>query len=181
MYRQCTTEKTATQQKIFYEGLYQAMQDQLYSEISITDLCAQTGLSRNIFYRLFDCKEDVLFALIDSYFFICAQEVQYDSPEENLLTFFTFWRNQKDFLDLLNKNHMESLLSVRGSVCSYHINFRTQKLIAQNGMNNNIEMFSFYTSGFLGLILQWYHNDFSRSPEEMAERTLQFLRNSPFM
>ena len=97
MYRQCTTEKTAMQQKIFHDALYQALSEQPYSEISITQLCHQTGLSRNIFYRLFDCKDDVLYVLIDSCFFDCAKEIHSDNLRENLYTFYNFWKEKKSF------------------------------------------------------------------------------------
>ena len=129
MYRQCTTEKTAQQQKVFHIALYEAMQDQRYCDISITDLCAQTGLSRNIFYRLFDCKEDVLYALIDHSFFECAKTLQYGTSRENLYAFYTYWRNQKPFLDLLKKNRLESLLSVRGTICCNGIDMGIKKLL----------------------------------------------------
>ena len=97
MYRQCTTEKTSAQQKEFLKALYQAMLDQPYSTISITDLCAQTGISRNIFYRLFDCKDDVLFALIDNYFYECAMQVQDNTPRDSLLAFYSYWKKNKIF------------------------------------------------------------------------------------
>ena len=65
MYRKCTTEKAALQQRRFQHALLQAMQQLPYPEITVTALCSQTGLSRKTFYRLFENKDDVLNALID--------------------------------------------------------------------------------------------------------------------
>ena len=75
MYHQCTTEKTANQQQIFCDALYSAMHERLYADITITDLCNQTRLSRNIFYRLFDCKDDVLYANIEEIFVSVSKEL----------------------------------------------------------------------------------------------------------
>ena len=175
MYRQCTTEKTAAQQKIFLDALYYAMQDQLYSEISITDLCKQTGLSRNIFYRLFDCKDDILYALIDNCFYECSQEIVTGEPREKLLSFFIFWKNQKVLLDVLKKNRLESLLSVRGTICCCHIDLGIHNLLGVSKKIDDISTISFYVSGFIGLLFHWYTSDFLKSPEEMADITLQIF------
>ena len=176
MYRQCTTEKTATQQKMFLESLYQAMQEQLYSNISITDLCTQTGLSRNIFYRLFTCKDDALFALIDNYFFECFKHLYHDTPRENLLAFYTYWREKKELLDILEKNRLESFLSIRGTFCCHQINYKLLLNTENDFYNSNVEVDAFYTSGFIGLLFYWYHCNFSRNIEEMTDITLQLLQ-----
>ena len=178
MYRQCITEKTAQQQKAFCNTLYRSMQDQFYSNISITNLCQQTGLSRNIFYRLFDCKDDVLFSLIDSFFMECANEIKHNNTRENLVAFYSFWKNKKDFLDILKKNRLESYLSIRGTVCSCQINFAFQKLIGCPSKSSDMEIHVFYISGFMGLLLHWYHSNFSRSIDEMVDITLQFVDHS---
>ena len=176
MYRQCTTEKTANQQRIFHDALYQSMQDRLYSDISITDLCNQTGLSRNIFYRLFDCKDDVLYALIDHCFYACSQEIDVDNTRVKLQCFFTFWKTHKTILDILKKNRLESLLLIRGTICCCRIDFGMHDLIGIPAKNNDVDIISFYVSGFIGLLLQWYLSDFSKTPEEMTDTALQILR-----
>lgn len=181
MYRQCTTEKTAMQQKTFHEALYTAMQDRLYSHITITDLCNQTGLSRNIFYRLFDCKDDVLYALIDHCFYECSKEIHVGDARNNLMSFFTFWKDKKEFLDMLEKNRLESLLSIRGTLCCCRIDFGMQKFIQADWNNYDMEILSFYISGFVGILFHWYHSDFARSVEEMTDITIQILNHPPIL
>ena len=175
MYRLCTTEKTATQQRKFHNALYINMQDRLYSDITITELCTQTGLSRNIFYRLFDCKEDVLYALIDNCFFSCSQSISLHDTRNNLIMFFNFWKNQKIILDILKKNRLESLLSIRGTICCCQLDFGIREAIGINASADDIEVVSFYISGFIGLVFQWYLTDFAKSPEEMADIALKIL------
>ena len=179
MYHQCTTEKTAAQQKVFIEALYDAMQEQLYSEITITELCHQTGLSRNIFYRLFDCKDDILYALIDNRFLTCTNVIQSNSPCENLTSFYQYWKNQKPFLDTLKRNRLESYLSIRGSLCCCQVDFGMQKMINENWRSYESEIFCFYSNGFIGLLIQWYNSNYARSIEEMVEVTLQLIDHPP--
>ena len=54
MYKRCTTEKAALQQRKLEECLLSVMQDKPYSEITVSSLCEQTDLSRKTFYRLFE-------------------------------------------------------------------------------------------------------------------------------
>ena len=58
MYRKCTTEKTVFQQKQFEKVLLESMLEMPYKEITVSALCRKTGLTRNIFYRLFEEKDD---------------------------------------------------------------------------------------------------------------------------
>ena len=54
MYTLCVTEKTAQQQQIFEQTFLQMMLESYYDEITISDLCRRSGLSRKIFYRLYE-------------------------------------------------------------------------------------------------------------------------------
>lgn len=176
MYHQCTTEKTAQQQKIFYNTLFEAMKERRYADITITDLCAQTGLSRNIFYRLFDCKDDVLYAYLDNCFYECSREIHSLSSKDGMIKFFQFWKENKLLLDLLEQNRLESLLPVRAVLCCCRMEFGMLQLINSDCDDHNIEVLAFYINGFIGLIFQWYHNNFSRSIDEMCEISFEILK-----
>ncbi|MBP3678343.1 MAG: TetR/AcrR family transcriptional regulator [Agathobacter sp.] len=179
MYHQCTTEKTANQQQVFYNALYATMHERLYADITITDLCNQTGLSRNIFYRLFDCKDDVLYAFIDNCFYECSKEIHSTTSKEGLKSFFNYWKRQKPLLDILERNRLESLLPIRAVLCCCRMDFGMHKFIDTDWNGYNIEIMAFYANGFIGLLFQWYHNNFSRSIDEMCEISLQILNFPP--
>ena len=60
MYTMCITEKTAQQQIKFEDTFLQMLLETHYDDITISELCRRAGLSRKIFYRLFEKKaEDV--------------------------------------------------------------------------------------------------------------------------
>ena len=65
MYTLCTTEKTALQQRQFEQAFLEYSLEVPYDDITISELCRRAGLSRRIFYRLFERKADVLYALLD--------------------------------------------------------------------------------------------------------------------
>ena len=63
MYTMCTTEKTAQQQQVFEQTFVKMMLECHYDEITISDLCRRAGLSRKIFYRLFEKKAEAVYSL----------------------------------------------------------------------------------------------------------------------
>lgn len=179
MYHLCTTKKTVLQQKLFVETLFEMLQEHMYQDITIIDLCKRAGLSRNIFYRLYDCKDDVLYLLIDQAFYECSQCVTSNEPRENLHAFYAFWKTKYLLLKLLDKNQLGPLLSTRGTLCCLHLDFGLHKYIHNDWSQYQVEILSFYTSGFIGLLFYWYHSDFSRSIEEMVDMTFQVLSKPP--
>lgn len=180
MYRQCTTEKTSIQQKQFETTLLAMMQEYAYNEISITELCKTAGLTRNIFYRLFDCKDDVLFFLIDNCFLECSNTYRDANPQEKLIHFFEFWKSKKIILEALNKNQLGVYLVTRGIPCCFLTDIGLQQFIDTDLQEYNKEIISFYLSGFVGLLFYWYNNNFHRSAEEMAEIAYQIALKQPF-
>ena len=179
MYHHCTTEKTTLQQETFQGALMHSMQEHPYSNITITDLCIQTGLSRNIFYRLFDCKDDVLYSLLDQYFYACSHALQLSDTKEALSAIFSFWKRNRVVLDILDKNQLGPLLSTRGTLCCLNPDFEMVKLIKEEYRCYKVEILSFYTSAFVGLLFQWYHSGFTRSVEEMTDIGYQMLCRPP--
>lgn len=50
MYKCCTSEHAARQQRIFEDCLMELLQSKPYSEITISALCQRAGYSRYTFY-----------------------------------------------------------------------------------------------------------------------------------
>ena len=65
MYLKCVTEKTANQQKCFEDALLGLMRDVEFDKISVVEICEAAGITRRIFYRLFETKYDCLISAID--------------------------------------------------------------------------------------------------------------------
>ena len=102
MYKRCTTEKAALQQRKLEECLLSVMQDKPYSEITVSSLCEQTDLSRKTFYRLFESKQDVLDSLIDR---TLREYIRFSLPQNQLApdvspelqSFYYYWLERRAF------------------------------------------------------------------------------------
>ena len=185
MYKRCTTEKAAMQQRRLEECMLSVMREKPLAEITVSSLCEQTDLSRKTFYRLFDSRQDVLNSLIDRVFreyirFRLPGEALTPGVSEELLAFYTYWQEQRLVLDALSKNGISTLLFER---CIRHTMEENSDVLRQLGAGPEVphqtESLIFYLSGLLTLVVAWHHNGYDKTPREMAEITEKLLSSPP--
>lgn len=95
MYRKCSTEVSAQNQRKVTASLLKLMQETPYEDITVSSLCQCAGITRRIFYHLFSNKTDALYALIDNVI-LGIEGYRLDVPDETL-RFFLYWREQESF------------------------------------------------------------------------------------
>lgn len=179
MYTLCTTEKTALQQKQFEQTFLHMLLEDDYDNITISDLCRKAGLSRKIFYRLFEKKADVLYALIDH----TLLEGQSYVPDESvgpgeLHRFFAFWKSQKNLLDALLKHQNSHMLTDRAI---RHIVRENSDILHTFGADIGFfqtETILFYISGIFSLVLVWHQQGYNHSIDEMSQLLMNLLSNA---
>ena len=181
MYTLCTTEKTAMQQKQFEQTFLQMLLEDDYDNITISDLCRKAGLSRKIFYRLFEKKADVLNALIDH----TIMESDYYVPDESvapgeLHRFFAFWQTQKPLLDALLKHNNSMFLTNRAISFAFREEGSPVRLFGNDEVKGSQEAIVYYMSGMFSLLLSWHAQGFEKSIDEMAKLTLYLLTTPAF-
>jgi len=180
MYRLCSSEKSVNQQRTFCNSFLELLQEHTYDDITISQLCKRAGLSRNAFYRLFEKKADVQYALLD---LTILDSVEY-IPDETvgpggLHSFLGFWREQKPLLDALAKHDNCSMLTDRVIT---HILKEDEdvRLCLLGGIGNcSEEMIVFYISGLFGLVYCWHKKGFDKSIDEMAALLMQIMTTPP--
>jgi AcrR family transcriptional regulator len=184
MYKQCTTEKAAIQQRQIEACLLAEMQKRDYHDITVSSLCEKAELSRKTFYRLFGNKDDVLFALVDHTMMDYARfqlppEQQLAGAPAELQRFFVYWRENRCILDVLTDSHQASLLLERAI---YHVlreEHGALRWLGADQRSTRMETTVFYISGIMGLLLNWYYSGFARSPVEMANIMMHLMSISP--
>ena len=176
MYKKCVTDKAAAQQRKFESALQELLKDRLFEDISISELCRYTGLSRKTFYRLYDAKADVVYAMIDHTIMeeaTCEPDPSV-APGE-LHQFLAFWRSRKELLDVLQKNQISALLAQQAANIALQ---ETPDRLVLFGVEDNAnarDMMLFYLSGFFALVLDWHSRGFDRSIDEVCDVLMQLL------
>ena len=176
MYTLCTTEKTAQQQYKFEQTFLQMLQDMSYDEITISDLCRRAGLTRKMFYRLFERKADVLFSLIDHTLLDASTYIPDESvgPGE-LHRFFAYWQSQSDLLDALMKHQNSGLLSDRAVRFALNEDTTLVHAFGADEGKFGYETVVFYITGIFSLVMTWHRQGYNHSIDEMSQLMMDIL------
>ena len=180
MYTQCSSEKATQQQRKFEACFLDAWAKEPYDKISISGLCRDAGLSRKTFYRLFECKTDVILALVDH---VIMDETFYEPDESvgsgDLHRFFGYWKSQKYFLDVLRQNDCSHLVTDRVITHIFRESPEVHYVFGTADSEIARETIIFYLSGMFTMVLDWHRQGFTRSIDEMAKITMQLLSTPP--
>lgn len=185
-YKRCIARQAAKRQKLVEECLLRSMADTPFNEISVSDLCQQTDISRTAFYRYFSSKEACLCALLDSTIMdFCLFDMTYYEPIETtdqtgfyqqIYKYVLYWTKQKALLDALVKNKLDYLLVERLTELVLHeVPSVIRWLGAENPQYANHRLL-FAFSGIMTLILDWHTKGYPLSIAQMAQTLTQLLR-----
>ena len=180
MYRRCVSEKSAAQQRQFETALLELMKKRLFEEISVSELCRHAELSRKTFYRLYDAKADVIYAMIDH----ALLDAGTFEPDETvgpggLHRFLAYWKSRKELLDMLKRNRISALLSQQAVIHIMHEAPEIARCFGADDSPYGRELIVFYTTGLFSLVLDWADRDFDRSIDEMSAMIMDLLINPP--
>lgn len=166
MYLKCTTEKTVNQQKRFEEALLEIMKTKEMDKISVVEICEQAGITRRIFYRLFETKYDCLVAAIDHKILALESYVS----ENGAVDFKRLLENvrEKDsFFNVIEKSRQAGLFMERIFDYTLREHESTRRFINLYG-DAGRDIIFYHVSGFVGLLFYWSSTGYSRSIDDMA-------------
>lgn len=113
MYNGCNKTALSSQNTIA-EGFYRLLKEKDYSKISISEICKESGVSRQTFYSLFSSKENIVaFLLYKEYAFNPTRDcgcTENPTLAELSRGFAAFIINKADFIELLEKNKIIFLM-----------------------------------------------------------------------
>lgn len=185
MYRSCTTQKTADQQRALSEALLRLCQHQPYGSVTVCHLCEAAGFSRKIFYRLFDGKEDVLVFLIDRALtgYIPLPYISHweGHAAKGLVSLCAYWRRQKPLLDLLAREGRMGLLIERSVQQNLAPGSDALKWLDADASPYREEILVYYLSRLMGLLIRWYKTGFARSDAELSALLYALLTHTPVL
>lgn len=184
MYKSCTTERSALQQRQIETCFLSMLQKHPYNEITVSDLCEQAGLSRKTFYRLFGSKDDVLIALIDhtlmdyAKYRLPAEDTSPDAPVE-IQKFFSYWKHCRPLLTALDDIHQTSLVTLRAVEHVLREEYGALRWLGALNQSHSEEMVVFYISAIMGLVIRWFESDYKHTVVEMSKILFKLMTTLP--
>lgn len=186
MYKQCRTEQSAQRQRQLEQGLLEAMLKKQYDEISVSDLCDELQIPRKSFYRYFSSKDGALHALIDhalldyDSFTVAESVVQKQTAVRFMERVFAYWIRHRKLLDALEKSNLSGVLVQRAIVYSMRQEKIPMFMVTQDRQLQEYGTM-FAVCGLMSMLIQWHHDGFSRSVEQMAELSVRLLSKPLFV
>lgn len=178
MYKDCKTEQSAARQRELERGLLKMMRKYRYEDISISDLCQQMHIPRKSFYRYFSGKDGALFALLDHTmmeFYEGGFHTDHGGSQlGDLDQFFVFWYAHKELLDALERSSLSGILVERATNLALRERLMPGYIRGWKPELQQIAL-SFSVCGLLSMVIQWHHQGFRTSPEEMSAMARSIL------
>ncbi len=160
MYR--GSNPTARQsQKLIVEALFELMDRKEFSKISVKELCAEAMVSRQTFYSLFACKEEVIELELDTHFERYLEQFKSRRTEPTLKglckSIIIYLFEQKKTIELIVRQHLESLLTKKIEQYLSELN----RLFYRGQQDNPDYAIAFWAGALMGIIsLAVKNNDF---------------------
>ena len=169
--------------KLLEDSLLRLLENNIFSKITITEIAAESGLTRSTFYSHFESKDDLLNNILNSVidrFFSQLYERDAENPDPNQdldinKNFFRIWEKEKHLIKLLNSLDFECLLVGRiRKFWDEHYENRIKDFYSEidPAYINYLNGFLSYT--YVGFLKEWIQHDMQPSADIMGELLYHF-------
>ena len=166
------------------KGLFHFLQTMPIGKVTVSQLCAQAGITRGTFYR--NCREKkdlVLYACDDLIDSLLESSDLFSADAELLYShFFEFWYGHRAFLSAVCGNDLAGLFVGRFvSRVNDRMRFPLQeKAAGQAEDGERLRRFgsAFLLGGFAQMLISWTEEVFKTPPRKLAETILYLAPNA---
>ena len=174
------SETNVQRKKKIEDCLLSLMQEIPYEEITVKGLAEKLQIARKTFYHYFPNKQSCLKSLTERLLFEChLRQLQADASGDLEVLFriqLQFWLEHKDYLDVINRNRLESFLLNRiMAFVSWEENDLPEKLSTPD-VPFDEDILLFFVSGQVFLLLKWARESFRKPVEEMVKKSVRLVR-----
>ena len=155
------------------DSLIKLLETDNLNDITITEICNSTNLSRKTFYRNCESKIDLLVYKIDLLINTLQTETDWFSSDERKLytNFFNYWYKQKQFLSILKKNNLFYLFIEHFNKIIQQASYPFLDTLLENAENKDeIKLYynTFLVGGLSHVLEQWTKNCFKISIDSLV-------------
>ncbi|WP_027703170.1 TetR/AcrR family transcriptional regulator [Metaclostridioides mangenotii] len=182
MYKVNNNPLAIQSQHMIADAFINLLQGNDYNDITITQICNEAMLSRRTFYRNFKVKEDIIEFLVDKMTKDIYKGIDYGnvSMEKLLYTYFSYWKNNRDFIQIIYTNNLFFYLSKKFiDYAKLYIKCDTDMKSKYKYFVNVDKYVVRYIDSTLSCILElWVENDFKESVESISKLTYDLINKS---
>ena len=156
------------------DSLIKLLETDNLNDITITEICNSTNLSRKTFYRNCENVLDLILYKIDKLLTILINQTNWESSDvEKLYTaFFIFWYKERCFLSTLKKHDLFYLFTISYNSVMRNVSYPFLNNILYNKENKN-DFIIFYNAFIIGGLVQvlekWTETNFKADISSLVE------------
>lgn len=168
-------------QDLLSQALLNLMQRFPYSEITITMLCSQAGVSRQTFYKLFDSKDDIIRSVAKTRCLAFELNMIKQSSmtlQELAESTFAFVKENNDLIKHLISNQLEYLLQEQAQLALIAL-FRCFRC-DEDGVLDDTNC-CFIAGGLCALLVSWATSEHPFNVEDYAKSLTRLFSFSSFV
>ena len=180
MYNESRNPQVLFSLEAMTKGLFTCLQNKRYEQVSVSEICAQAGISRRTFYRDCEGKEDLILFACHTLIRRLLESVDFQSTDAlNLYrNFFSFWQEHSLFLASVRRNGFSDMFARSFiGICNREMRFPIQEnAVKDHPEPEKIRAFSnsFILGGLVQMLLSWADDEF-RSPAEDLVFSILYL------
>ena len=165
-------------QNAFIQALLQLMKENMFDQISISELSETAQYDRRTFYRYFQTKSDILYLYCASLLNEMALDMKKEplTPQSGFLSYFSFWDKHRDFLLLLEKQHLLYFLGEKQDQLLYeHVGTVVHEDLPKDlAQVSEFSLYAYYfTLGGLWQVLAlWIRTGMKQTPAQLTQHIL---------
>lgn len=156
-------------------ALLSLLEEKKFDKISVKELCERADLSRQTFYQLFDCTEDVLeyhFSKLFTQFAEKCDSFQEITIELLAYHFFDFFYEHKKFVFILVHNNLPFMMEKQFEIYLKKINLFES--ISKNSPFPDYEG-ALIAGALTSVLMHWFDDSFRMSIEELSRLTVKAI------
>src|SRR5690625_3101565 len=155
------------------DALLALMEEKTYNKITIKEIAEKADLDRSTFYRHFRTKEAVLERYLDQ---LAQEYLQRLNAGENMdmgkvaEIFIGFWMEHIDFIRLVRKNNLDTLLLKTFNKHLPSIHSMTKDQFAYSISEAHMEFaLAFNAGGMWNILMKWIDSDFEYTYHDLLK------------
>jgi len=177
--------KLKNTQILIIESLLGLLEKNDFESLSVARITHEALVARNSFYRNFKSKEDIIRIYIKTLIDEFSQTEQARKAVKSVslyamaMIFFSFFKKHRNFVLVLNKNHLISILQDEfARYLEPLIESQPAKTRSNLGWARKDLMYyiSFHASGLCQVLVKWIESQCKETEEEMARLLNKFVR-----
>ena len=164
MYHKQVNPAAIRSKKLISEALLRLMRQKHFSDITVTEICAEADIGRKTFYRNFDRKEDVIDFQLDALYAGYSAEMVSRKLEDRLYYHFFCLQQNVEYLTLLYRNGLLPVLTTKFS----RLHTQVMPVWSADPVEQKYRS-AYVAAGMEAIVYVWAESGFQQSVEEVVE------------